>query len=488
MGTPPGNSPGGGRHRTPQGCERRTTTPPEARERLGAPASGRHRGAKRSETASRQSASRRARRPYPPGRETAPSARSINASKRAIHSPSAPMSVRRSSLRPPISFWTSVRRPPISRWRSVRSSPICCCRRALADQKVGEALAPAPSTLHGGVPAETGGTVLRRASFNAAKRAIRAPTRADVHAKVSSRSGGRSPLLDVAARARTATGLHDVTGKGTPTSRSEVAAQRAELRTAGWHLKDQQHREGTGAQDRTTLPASSPGGGAGTAYQRFQIGRSRLYPARLPVRATGAAITYPLRRRSSDHRFQTGDPVSSDAPMSVLKVSLSDRRFPDGGRCAARRSAAAGSPSGRPKAPRSPAPAPTTAQRLSTRGPQPPLSQRSPGQCRVRPTARQPLRAGDSWLAERRSPDSLGTRPASIAGQRSRRARQPLSFPQTEIGSVSSRVEPSLLKSRREAARLRPRANAHRPVETPPGHRAPKGVPLSPPGPLSPGA
>ena len=34
----------------------------------------------------------------------------------------------RSSLRPPISFWTSVRRSPISRWRSVRSSPICCCR------------------------------------------------------------------------------------------------------------------------------------------------------------------------------------------------------------------------------------------------------------------------------------------------------------------------------------------------------------------------
>ena len=76
----------------------------------------------------------------------------------------------------------------------------------------------------------------------------------------------------------------------------------------------------------------------------------------------------------------------------------SDRRFPDGGRCAARRSAAAGSPSGRPTAPRTPAPAPTTARRLSTRGPQPPLSQCSPGQCRVRPTARQPLRAEDSWL------------------------------------------------------------------------------------------
>ena len=71
------------------------------------------------------------RQPLPPGRDAAPWPRSINASKRAIRSPSAPMSVRRSSLRPPISCWTSVRRSPIPCWTSVRRSPISFCTSVL---------------------------------------------------------------------------------------------------------------------------------------------------------------------------------------------------------------------------------------------------------------------------------------------------------------------------------------------------------------------
>ena len=153
------------------------------------------------------------------------------------------------------------------------------------------------------------------------------------------------------------------------------------------------------------LPARTGGGALRPAPSTLPDGRSVLPARRCPCEGRPSDRRSPSGHRSEDHQFpsehrsedhQFPSEHRSEDRLSPSGHRSGDRRFRDGGRCAARRSAAAGSPSGRPAAPRSPTPAPTTARRLSTRGPKPPLSHRSPGQCRVRPTARQPLRAQDS--------------------------------------------------------------------------------------------
>ena len=196
------------------------------------------------------------------------------------------------------------------------------------------------------------------------------------------------------------------------------------------------------------LPART-GGGAAALHQRFQTGDpfSQRGDVRAKVVPQIADLLLNIGPKITNFLLNIGP----ETAYLLLEHRSGDRRFRAGGRCAARRSAAAGSPSGRPAAPRSPTPAPTTARRLSTRGPKPPLSHRSPGQCRVRPTARQPLRAQDSSSLRAGAPVFFRSASPRAAGRNS-----PIVLPHDAAPNRDGAAPPTLRRGVLRRPRLGP--------------------------------